>query len=162
MMTYICEYFLDDVAEYRRAEAYWNEVWDGIELLPRVMFDWITPWLGTGSPALLDGNPIFSAHSLKLRKGIRIIQHRPARDGRELEFWLDTYGGDVTDPESIRELVIACALSDVTVFEARLLMNEWVRTDASSITLSTLSTRDPSLRLGQRHRTRSYTIVTAA
>lgn len=162
MITYMYECFLHDVAEYRLAEAYWNDVWDRIDLLPRVMFHWVTPWVGTGSPVLLDGNPIFSAHSLTLRKGIRIIQHPPARDGRELEFWQDTYGGGVTDPESIRELVIACALSDVTALEAQLLMKEWVRTDASSITLSTLATHNPPSGLSLQRRTRSYTIETAA
>src|SRR5262249_60301981 len=61
--------------------------------------------------SLRDGNPIFSAFSPTLRRGVRVIQHPPTLNTLEFEFWLDTFGGRLIDPASIYELVIACALS---------------------------------------------------
>ncbi len=162
MITLMHSDFLNDETEYRRAETYWNQLWTRIDPLPKRAFGWVTPWVGTGSPSLLDGNPIFSAYSLRLRKGIRIIQHAPTEDQLELAFWLDTFGGPVTDPESIRELVIACALSDVAAIEANSLMSRWVEAEASSITLNKPATHGALLPLRDQKKPRSYTILPAA
>ena len=56
---------------------------------------------------ILDGNPIFSAYSPTTRRGIRVIQHLPTTDEIGISYWLDTLGDPLTDPENIRELVIA-------------------------------------------------------
>ena len=72
-----------------------------------------------------DGNPIFSAYSPERRCGIRVIQYPPESDHLEFDWWLDTFGGPVTDPQAIRELVIACALSKEASRRAFELMEEW-------------------------------------
>jgi len=162
MITHIHQNFLNDETEYQRAETYWDQLWTRIDPLPKRAFGWVTPWVGTGSPSLLDGNPIFSAYSLRLRKGIRVIQHAPTEDQLELAFWLDTFGGPVTDPESIRELVIACALSDVAAIEAISLMNRWVEAEASSITLIKLATHGSLPSLRHTKQPRPYTVIPAA
>ena len=69
---------------------------------------------------------MFSAYSATARRGVRIIQHPPTNNQLEFAYWLDTYGGSDTDPESIQELVIACALSDAASVPAVSLMNAWV------------------------------------
>ena len=53
--------FLTDPDEYRLAERYWEDLWSRIDPLDRAASNWTYPWLGTGSPTIKDGNPIFSA-----------------------------------------------------------------------------------------------------
>jgi hypothetical protein len=61
-----------------------------------------------------------------LKRGIRIIQSAPAENGLELVAYPDTFGGSVFDPNTIHELVISCALSDVAARIALSLMLPWV------------------------------------
>lgn len=56
-----------------------------------------------------------------------MIQEEPTGSRLDIRAWLDTFGGDVTDPDSIVELVIVCALSDVSSRFALDLMSPWVR-----------------------------------
>jgi len=55
-----------------------------------------------------------------------VIQHEPTSQTLEIQAWPDSFGGPITDPESIKELVIACALSDLAVEVAMDLMQPWV------------------------------------
>ncbi|GAC1475312.1 MAG: hypothetical protein NVSMB9_27530 [Isosphaeraceae bacterium] len=126
MLTHLFPNFLSRDSEYFQAEGYWARLWERVNSLSKTAQAWQTPWLGTGSPTLRDGNPIFSAYSPLSRRGIRIIQHPPTSDQVEFAFWLDTYGGSVTDPESIQELVISCALSDASSESAFSILNAWV------------------------------------
>jgi hypothetical protein len=119
--------FLVDPEQYRLSEQYWEDVWSRVDPFYRVSQEWIYPWLGTGSQDIKDGNPIFSAYSPLLRRGIRVIQEEPIRPGLDIQAWLDTFGGDITDPDRIHELVISCALSDAASRTALALMNPWVR-----------------------------------
>jgi len=115
MVTHRFLNFLVDGCEYKHATDYWVELWERVDPLRRLVDGWRYPWLSTsfGDGSLdMDGNPIFSAVSPSLRRGIRIIQHAPTSDGIEFDFWHDTFGGRRSDPQAIWELVIACALSD--------------------------------------------------
>jgi hypothetical protein len=126
MVIHLFKNFLTETHEYRGAEVYWLQLWENLEPTAKSFFGWRTPWLHTGAPSILDGNPIFSAFSPTARRGIRIIQHAPTTEHPELAYWLDTFGGPITDPESIQELVIACALSDIVAAEVVPLLNAWV------------------------------------
>lgn len=119
--------FLEDMADYECSERYWRDLWDQLDCAAREEFGWRVPWIGTGSPTIKDGNPIFSAWSPPSRRGIRIIQEEPIHAGLDFRMWLDTFGGDITDPDCIHELVISCVLSNASASIARNLMELWVR-----------------------------------
>jgi hypothetical protein len=124
--------FLEDPDEYQQSERYWMGVWSEVVGSARYDDKWQTPWLGTGSLLIKDGNPIFSAFSPVLRRGIRVVQQEPIEPGLDFQVWLDTFGGGPTDPDSVHELVIACVLSDVAAYHARTSMMTWVAGDSMS------------------------------
>ena len=126
MVVNLFENFLDDPLQYEQSEKLWQDLWSGIPQANRERFLWQTPWMGTGSLSIKDGNPIFSAYSPLLRRGIRIIQQEPVEPGLDFQVWLDTFGGVPMEPESVNELVIACVLSDVATVYALTLMTPWV------------------------------------
>lgn len=92
----------------------------------------------------MDGNPIFSAWSPRERKGIRVIQYAPTSGGLEFDHWLDTFGGRLGDPDTVRTLTIACALSEEAAQRALELMNAWVWRDEISIVYPELLVRQDS------------------
>jgi hypothetical protein len=127
MDKYLFPNFLSDPDEYAQAEALWNARWTERRDCARDRDEWKSPWLGTafadGTP-LGDGNPIFSAVSPSRRRGIRVIQREPSADPRDLCFWMDTFDKD--GPEKIDELVISCALTRETLFDAMDMMSPWM------------------------------------
>lgn len=130
MVRYVFPHFLQDSSEYEKARSYWVDLWNRIDKRQRLQRDWRHPWLSSGVVAgeeLQDGNPIFSAFNPETRCGIRIIQYPPESDRVEFDWWLDTFGGPATDPHAIRELVIACALSEEAAERAMELMEKWRR-----------------------------------
>jgi len=116
--------FLETPEQYDRAAAHWMKSWNELHVIDRAAGGWIAPWF---APDLnfRDGNPIFSAVSHRLRRGIRIIQHAPTSDDAEFQFWLDTFGDPDSD-ECIDELVIALALTDATAELAGAAMGDWI------------------------------------
>ena len=135
MDTYLFRNFLSDSADYAGAETLWRERWEELRQRVREPDAWKTPWLGTGfadGSYCRDGNPIFSAVSLRHRRGIRVIQLQPLADPRELYFWIDKF--DEGGPEEIDELVISCALTRETLVDAMNMMSQWV--DEGQIELS--------------------------
>ncbi len=126
MIDHLYSNFLNDPREYSFSENYWRELWQNISDQDRSRFGWQQPWFQPLPRELGQGNPIFSAFSPLLRRGIRVIQHEPTRQTLEIQAWPDSFGGPITDPESIKELVIACALSDLAVGVAMDLMQPWV------------------------------------
>jgi hypothetical protein len=119
--------FLIDPQQYTQSERFWEDLWSEVDPFHRESFRWNRPWLGTGSPKIMDGNPIFSAYSPILGRAIRVIQEEPVGSVLDIQVWLDTFGGDVMDPGRIHELVISCVLSDVASDISRSLMIPWVR-----------------------------------
>lgn len=129
MVTHLFPDLLHDAQQYERAVRHWVELWNSIGALPKQLYDWRHPWLNAHTAdgsMLMDGNPMFSAVSLPLKRAIRIIQHEPTSDHVEFELWLDTFGGTATDPGAICELVMACALSDVASVRAFEAMDAWI------------------------------------
>jgi hypothetical protein len=129
MVTHLFPKFLDSQNEYSQSAEYWIQLWEKIDKFQRAGRGWRQPWLWTGMDKggdFLDGNPIFSAYSPIRHEGIRIIQYIPSSNKLEFDCWLDNFGGDETDPASIRELVIACALSEESSNKAYELMQEWI------------------------------------
>ena len=124
MINHIYENFLNDINQYRAAEEYWRRP---MGKKPRRLSStpWSSPWISTGSPDCLDGNPIFSAVSPAKRRGIRVIQHEPTSVKVEIQAWPDFVGGNFSDPEAIQELVISCALSEAAADLAMSLIRPW-------------------------------------
>jgi hypothetical protein len=118
--------FLAEDEQYRQSEEYWKNLWEKIDLMDRVFYQWTVPWLGTGSPLLKDGNPIFDAFSRVQRRAIRVVQLEPVGKTIDIQAYLDSYGGDFDDPESIIELVVACTLSIEAAAIALDIMRPWV------------------------------------
>jgi hypothetical protein len=79
---------------------------------------------------LRDGNPICSAVSRSLRRGVRVIQHEAEGVAPEFTFWWDSSG----DAEPIAELVIALATTDSNVRLAAQFMRVWMETGALEVT----------------------------
>ena len=124
MVKHLFPDFLTDEAVYRDVERYWIELWEKID--PNVRDRWAQPWFQPLPPSISEGNPIFSAVSPCMRRGIRVIQSAPAEKGLEFVAYPDTFGGSVYEPNTIHELVISCALSDVAARVALSLMRPWV------------------------------------
>lgn len=124
--------FLSDPEQYDLSEKHWVALWNQIDPHHRESFGWRQPWFQPLPPNVSQGNPIFSAYSPILQRGIRIIQHEPTAPKLEIQAWLDTFGGDLTDPDHIHELVISCALSELASMNASSLMATWLRGDAIS------------------------------
>ncbi len=122
--------FLRDGAEYAGAEQHWVRLWHAFDPQLRSQKGWQQPWFEPLPPSVGEGNPIFSAVSPFLHRGIRIIQHAPTTNELEVQAWLDTYGGAFSDPNSIRELVISCTLSDAVSSAVIALMEPWVKGDS--------------------------------
>jgi hypothetical protein len=126
MITQLYPDFLHDDREYRLSEDHLLRLWEQLDPRVRDEFGWRQPWFEPLPRTLGEGNPIFSAVSPILRRGIRVIQHEPTESGVEIQAWPDTFGGGIDDPDSISELVIACALSDEASRIAFSLMESWV------------------------------------
>ncbi len=127
MAQHLYPNFLSDPEQYKLSVEHWERLWSRTVPSERVAGRWKYPWLSTGSPSIQDGNPIFSAFSQMKRRGIRIIQHEPTEPNVEIQVWLDRFGGSVSDPGSIEELVICCALSDIASDLVLSLMNQWIK-----------------------------------
>jgi len=127
MAQHLYKTFLVDADEYKAAEARWRQLWDRLVSTEKREADWEVRWFvpafANGTP-MRDGNPIFTAVSPGLRRGVRIIQHEPTTDQVELDYWLDTFQSD----EPISELVISCALSDQAEEKPAELIRSWITT----------------------------------
>jgi hypothetical protein len=131
MVEHLFADFLDDEQVYRSAERYWVDLWEGID--SEIRRGWKQPWFQPLPPSLGEGNPIFSAVSPRLRRGIRIIQSAPTDKRLEFVAYPDTFGGSVFDLRAIHELVISCALSDAVARVALSLMLPWVAGQAVDV-----------------------------
>jgi hypothetical protein len=127
MLKHIYPNFLRDDREYSLSEKHWIGLWEQIDPQLRATHGWQHPWFEALPRSLSEGNPIFTALSQVLRRGIRVIQHEPTDSGPEIQAWLDFFGGNSSDPDRIEELVISCALSDLVSEVALSLIESWVK-----------------------------------
>ena len=125
MLSNLFEDFLNDPAQYEASERYWLDLWNEVVASTGMVDGWKTIWLGTGSPSIKDGNPIFSAVSPALKRGILVVQQEPLDPGLDFQYWLDTFGGP-PEAEAVDELVISCVLSVEAARLARSAMIDWV------------------------------------
>ncbi len=115
---------LKDGSTYAQAQRYWEDIWTRVLLTTGQDGSWEYPWMQNPIP---DGNPVFSAMSRPLRRGVRIIQEEPRDpDDVDLDWWLD-YFGEKTAPEALRELVIATCPSRENAAALERLITQWVR-----------------------------------
>lgn len=122
MVQHIDRDFLKNTQQYQHAERYWEDLWERLVAQTGAAEKWEHPWLGA---PLRDGDPIFSAVSSTLGRGVHVIQHEPTSDGLELVWWLDKFGEEGIDP-MIEQLVISCALSQEAAAKAYELIWSWV------------------------------------
>ena len=126
MVTNLYERFLEDPEHYEQSEQYWRRLWAEVVSDAGGWHTWLTPWMGTGAPHIKDGNPIFSAISPVLRRGVRVIQLEPYEPGLDFQVWFEDTEPNPLDPENVHELVIACVLSDLAGAYARNVLEPWV------------------------------------
>jgi hypothetical protein len=136
MLKHLYPNFLKDEREYVASERYWIDLWQQIDMDAKDRNEWRQPWFQPLPPSISEGNPIFSAVSPRLKRGIRIIQSEPSETGLEFVAYPDTFGGPVSDPDAIHELVISCALSDASAKAAFSVMLPWVEGRRVSLDLS--------------------------
>lgn len=115
---------------YERSVREWQDLWDSMDGFARDLHAWTAPWLDT---SMRDGNPIFSAWSPRLRRGLRIIQHD---DAETFVVWRNTFAKGTQD--AVDELTIDCALTDDHVHQAADLIAKWLRASAESQKPATL------------------------
>ena len=127
MVNHLYPGFLREDREYALSEEHWLGLWQQVDPPSRLHRGWQQPWFQPLPRSLGEGNPIFSAVSPMLRRGIRVIQHAPTEPGLEIQAWPDVFGGSSSDPDRIEELVISCALSDQASEVALSLMEPWVK-----------------------------------
>ncbi len=130
MIKHLFPDFLQDEAVYARVERFWIDLWQGIDPDVRARQGWCHPWFEPLPPSISEGNPIFSAVSPFLRRGVRILQYEPTEKGVEFFAYPDTFGGTIYDPDAIHELVISCALSDAAASLAMSHIRPWVANES--------------------------------
>lgn len=126
MVKHLFPNFLQDETVYAQVERFWIDLWQGIDPDVRARQGWCHPWFEPLPPSISEGNPIFSAVSPSLRRGVRILQYEPTEKGVEFFAYLDTFGGTIYDPDAIHELVISCALSDAAATLATSHIRRWI------------------------------------
>lgn len=126
MVTNLYERFLEDTEHYEQSERYWARLWTEVVSEAGGWHTWLTPWVSTGAPHIKDGNPIFSAISPDLRRGVRIIQLEPHEPGLDFQIWFENTEDDPLHPANIQEMVIACVLSDLAAAHARNVLEPWM------------------------------------
>jgi hypothetical protein len=149
MIDHLYSDFLKDPKQYSLSEDYWQRLWQNISYQDRSRYGWQQPWFQPLPRELGQGNPIFSAFSPLLRRGIRVIQHEPTCQTMEIQAWPDSFGGPITNPESIKELVIACALSDLAGGVVMEMMQRWVANRSISFRTPLVGTVPFPVRLGE-------------
>jgi hypothetical protein len=107
-----------DTAAYDKSVSAWAKMWAQTDEFVRTAGRWTSPWV---DESWRDGNPIFSAWSPILRRGLRIIQHD---DSARFVVWRDTFGRG--SPIAVDELVISCALTVETLERVRELALKWL------------------------------------
>ena len=122
--TYVHADFLESGPAYEEARRFWRSLWE--EAQSPHASDWQTPWLAEPVAALQDGNPIFTAWSPPLRRGVRIVQRPASRDVPDLGYWLDMFGGDGHEPDAVEELVVNCSPAVELVPRLRSLLSRWM------------------------------------
>ena len=110
---------LTDANAYDASAKAWTGAWSATDEFVRRIGQWTTPWL---DESWRDGNPIFSAWSRTLRRGLRIIQHD---DSTAFSVWRNTFGGRGS-ADAVDELVVSCALTDETLERVQNLMSHWL------------------------------------
>jgi hypothetical protein len=112
--------FLENDEVYFEAEKFWISLFTYILNKNSIdISDWIYPFYNTtysNGNKFMDGNPIFSAHSIKEKKRIRIIQEKKSSSAGRYNYW--------HEPDK-NELVIVWELSSKNKNEIKKLIGEW-------------------------------------
>ncbi|SMF90165.1 hypothetical protein SAMN05661091_4916 [Paenibacillus uliginis N3/975] len=119
--------YLDDEDVYDALEKYWIDMF--FMLLHKENIygnDWICPYYNTtfgNGKKMMDGNPIFSAKSIKKDEIIRIIQESP-KNGNVFSYWINSSMGN---NQSQKELVIVCTLNNYNLEKINDIIISWIK-----------------------------------
>lgn len=128
MIHKLFESFLDNAAQYRACEEYWEALVSSITSVLGQAHEWrrwIPQQYADGMPMESDGNPIFDGRSERLDRAFRIIQHLPVGDDLEITAWLKSYEAEYSDLPR-HELVLNLSLSEESANLARILLQKWM------------------------------------
>lgn len=121
------DHYLDDEEVYAALEKYWIDMffmWLAKEKIDDS--DWITPYYNTtfgNGKKMMDGNPIFSAKSIKNDKVIKIIQENPV-NGNVLSYWSNR---SMDNDHNENELVVVCTLNHRNLEKVKEVIISWMR-----------------------------------
>lgn len=130
-MEYLFSNFLNDVQQYRAAQAFWESLCKQILAKYDQSAAWKT-WfreveLDNGS-ILRDGNPIYSLVNRKQAKGVTIIQQDPKIHTKwEMAAFVNTFGDEHYELGEINNLVFACNLSQESADMFEKLFEAWIQ-----------------------------------
>ncbi|HEY0608390.1 MAG TPA: hypothetical protein VGD35_02015 [Chitinophaga sp.] len=112
--------FLTDEKEYLSLEDYWKDHFtDLLKAAGEKPEDWHYPYYNTtysNGTKFMDGNPIFSAQSLKTEEVMKIVQE-PFEGTELLEHWED---------EEDQQFTIVCTLTENSQATISNLLKEWI------------------------------------
>lgn len=117
-MNWLFNDFLTNPAVYQEAQRYWERI---VQNALSHIFN------GTKievKNAANDGNPIYSAVCNSLQLAVRVIQYPIGEsDDLPLDFWVDSI--TIEPGVVIKELVIACCLSEEIEPDVKRLLRDW-------------------------------------
>lgn len=104
-------------SEHDEHARQWRALWERLAPVRRQVDEWQTPWL---DESWKDGNPMFSAWSPKVRRGIRILQHP---DTKGFVVWRDRFG---EGSQRVDEVVISCERNPESMSKVARLIESWL------------------------------------
>ncbi|HEX8459087.1 MAG TPA: hypothetical protein VF656_17470 [Pyrinomonadaceae bacterium] len=132
-MKHLFPNFLNDIQEYREAQAFWRAVCEKV-LAKHLQSDrWKIGFhevrLDDGS-LLRDGNPIYVLVNRQDSKSVRIIQDDPKLHTKwEMASWISVSGDEHSETGAINELVFACNLTQKSADTFEKLFEAWIQPD---------------------------------
>ena len=122
MTTWLFQSFLDNPAEYQRAQQHWERLFRNS--LPRIYpYEQLT--INNFNNPNSDGNPIFAGICRSLQLAVRVIQQPVGEpDDIDLDCWVDSISSK-PGGLGIRELVISCCPSEENLPDVKRILSEW-------------------------------------
>ncbi len=122
--------FLQELKLYNECEKIWGDLFKSKMPSMSVAASW-NNWLKksySNGQFRMDGNPIFSAISLEMKKAVKVVQY-PSGEGYVDAARIELFGDDF-DEEKISVLVFSCVLSQASVDNFKELLNSWINGEA--------------------------------
>ncbi|HEX8128205.1 MAG TPA: hypothetical protein VF527_03820 [Pyrinomonadaceae bacterium] len=133
-MQHLFPNFLNDIQEYRKAQAFWKALCGQVLAKHHQSDVWRLGFHEVkldDDSFLLDGNPIYALVNSQESKGVRIIQDDPKVHTKwEMAAWMSVSGDEHSEPGLIDELVFACNLTQNSAGTFEKLFETWIQPDS--------------------------------